>query len=212
MLLKNTIEGLLVLDKQKLVSIRSSEYDFIENNKIIAIHNDPKKTFLKVETISAENIDNLRNDYTYLEKKELIEKLELNLGSLLSYENITNIERKQFPMFNILFGDTLLAGYDLQNIYIDYFVRLLLQDKVYDVMIDKQDRSYFLNNSPVISEYNERTKYFLDKTTKSDFDTTLTMVSSNNDLIEIEGIPKNQSYQIKSITLFDKFHVYVITD
>lgn len=38
------------------------------------------------------------------------------------------------------------------------------------------------------------------------------MVSSNNDLIEIEGIPKNQSYQIKSITLFDKFHVYVITD
>jgi hypothetical protein len=147
-----------------------------------------------------------------LEKKELIEKLELNLGSLLSYENITNIERKQFPMFNILFGDTLLAGYDLQNIYIDYFVRLLLQDKVYDVMIDKQDRSYFLNNSPVISEYNERTKYFLDKTTKSDFDTTLTMVSSNNDLIEIEGIPKNQSYQIKSITLFDKFHVYVITD
>ena len=131
---------------------------------------------------------------------------------MLSYENITNIERKQFPMFNILFGDTLLAGYDLQNIYIDYFVRLLLQDKVYDVMIDKQDRSYFLNNSPVISEYNERTKYFLDKTTKSDFDTTLTMVSSNNDLIEIEGIPKNQSYQIKSITLFDKFHVYVITD
>lgn len=211
MLLKNTKEGLLVLDKQKLVSIRSSEYDFIENNKIIAIHNDPKKTFLKVETISAENIDNLRNDYTYLEKKELIEKLELNLGSLLSYENITNIERKQFPMFNILFRDTLLTGYDLQNIYIDYFVRLLLQDKVYDVMIDKQDRSYFLNNLPVISEYNERTKYFLDKTTKSDFDTTLTMVSSNNDLIEIEGIPKNQSYQIKSITLFDKFHVYVIT-
>lgn len=204
MLLKNTKEGLLVLDKQKLVSIRSSEYDFIENNKIIAIHNDPKKTFLKVETISAENIDNLRNDYTYLEKKELIEKLELNLGSLLSYENITNIERKQFPMFNILFRDTLLTGYDLQNIYIDYFVRLLLQDKVYDVMIDKQDRSYFLNNLPVISEYNERTKYFLDK--------TLTMVSSNNDLIEIEGIPKNQSYQIKSITLFDKFHVYVITD
>ena len=46
MLLKNTKEGLLVLDKQKLVSIRSSEYDFIENNKIIAIHNDPKKTFL----------------------------------------------------------------------------------------------------------------------------------------------------------------------
>ena len=87
-----------------------------------------------------------------------------------------------------------------------------MQDKVYDVMIDKQDRSYFLNNLPVISEYNERTKYFLDKTTKSDFDTTLTMVSSNNDLIEIEGIPKNQSYQIKSITLFDKFHVYVITD
>lgn len=212
MLLKNTKEGLLVLDKQKLVSIRSSEYDFIENNKIIAIHNDPKKTFLKVETISAENIDNLRNDYTYLEKKELIEKLELNLGSLLSYENITNIERKQFPMFNILFRDTLLTGYDLQNIYIDYFVRLLLQDKVYDVMIDKQDRSYFLNNLPVISEYNERTKYFLDKTTKSDFDTTLTMVSSNNDLIEIEGIPKNQSYQIKSITLFDKFHVCVITD
>ena len=142
MLLKNTKEGLLVLDKQKLVSIRSSEYDFIENNKIIAIHNDPKKTFLKVETISAENIDNLRNDYTYLEKKELIEKLELNLGSLLSYENITNIERKQFPMFNILFGDTLLAGYDLQNIYIDYFVRLLLQDKVYDVMIDKQDHTF----------------------------------------------------------------------
>ena len=212
MLLKNTKEGLLVIKKKKLVSIRSSEYDFIENNKIIAIHNDPKKTFLKVETISAENIDNLRNDYTYLEKKELIEKLELNLGSLLSYENITNIERKQFPMFNILFRDTLLTGYDLQNIYIDYFVRLLLQDKVYDVMIDKQDRSYFLNNLPVISEYNERTKYFLDKTTKSDFDTTLTMVSSNNDLIEIEGIPKNQSYQIKSITLFDKFHVYVITD
>ena len=73
MLLKNTKEGLLVLDKQKLVSIRSSEYDFIENNKIIAIHSDPKKTFLKVETISAENINNLRNDYTYLEKKELIE-------------------------------------------------------------------------------------------------------------------------------------------
>ena len=51
MLLKNTKEGLLVLDKQKLVSIRSSEYDFIENNKIIAIHNDPKKTFLKILTL-----------------------------------------------------------------------------------------------------------------------------------------------------------------
>lgn len=214
MLVKKINESLVVLDKQKLLSIKNKKYECLKNNKICYIKNKKNKKIYSFETVANQEI--MKNPiylYSFLEKKDLIEKLELNLGSLLHHNDVLHIERTQFPMFNLLFEDILLASYDLQKIYINYFIRLLLKERIFDIIIDKEDYDRYdkCDKSEQVT-FNQKTRFFGGIKEKEDFLEILDIVSKTNEKVNIEGVMHSNSYFIKKITLFNQYKLYIVTE
>ncbi|AWN18391.1 hypothetical protein [Streptococcus sobrinus] len=216
MLIRRDNNKLLLLDKAKLLSVKANDFsEHIVDNKIIKIADNKKKNYVEFESFYWD--DNFReNSYSFSEKQDLIKKLEINMGSLLTYEDILDSNNSQYPLFNLKFNDTLLIGHSLQNIYIDYFIRLLVGE-VLEVIIDKSDfelykKALLANNyEPPETNYGSRSKKFNNLVEKQDFDIILSRNCQRAGEFKIEGIIKGKM-KIEKITLFNQFEFLVIRD
>ena len=156
----------MILDGAKLVTVNNvNNIESLPNKKIVAIKGNNSKKYVNVKKFSWSN--NFHKSYSFLEKKVLIEKLELNFGSLLSLNNITDMSTDQYPLFNINYKNIVLMDKNLQNIYIKYFLRLILPYEMLDIIVDEKDfdkYKKFLNtdntDNCIIFRHKNRTKIF----------------------------------------------------
>ena len=138
MLMQKKDNRLMILDGAKLVTVNNvNNIESLPNKKIVAIKGNNSKKYVNVKKFSWSN--NFHKSYSFLEKKVLIEKLELNFGSLLSLNNITDMSTDQYPLFNINYKNIVLMDKNLQNIYIKYFLRLILPYEMLDIIVDEKD-------------------------------------------------------------------------
>lgn len=225
MLVKKESNNILMLENQKLISIKNSNLLLGVDNKQVLYKKSKQKKFYKVYDYN--KLDLNEHSYTFLQKKKLIEKFEVNFGSLLMHEDITEMNIKQVPMFNIVMrgNKNLLASYDLQNIYINYFIRTTSSLKIADIAVDSvqalegykllskmninHDGLYEFNNKFFVVQQG-KAKCFLSKSEAIDFIQVLQRFNYSN--VNFEGVELGKSVSIKEIRLFDQYTVFCVTE
>lgn len=240
MLIKYKKNKIFILESQKLLTINDTnrKYSTLKNDQVIFKKNIPKKVWEVKQNFSFYDEEQAPtvNDMDFLTKKEFIEKLEINFGSLLSYEKILESDEKQIPLFNIVTSNNdLIMSDDLQNIYIKYFVKLLLKNlSITDILIDAKDYSaYFgvksenLNfqatecrliqteNRKYYARLNSSIKLFNNKEEGVNIIQCFKRASKGNISVRnlnMEGITMYSENQIHLVTFFKKFTIGVIKE
>ena len=193
MLMQKKDNRLMILDGAKLVTVNNvNNIESLPNKKIVAIKGNNSKKYVNVKKFSWSN--NFHKSYSFLEKKVLIEKLELNFGSLLSLNNITDMSTDQYPLFNINYKNIVLMDKNLQNIYIKYFLRLILPYEMLDIIVDEKDFDKY--------------KKFLNTEEKEEYIEQFKKIKDHKD-IEIEGITSKE-LKIEEVILFDQYSCLII--
>lgn len=214
MLMQKKDNRLMILDGAKLVTVNNvNNLERLPNKKIVAIKGNNSKKYVNVKKFSWTN--NFHKSYSFLKKKVLIEKLELNFGSLLSLNNITDISTDQYPLFNINYKNIVLMDKNLQNIYIKYFLRLILPYEMLDIIVDEKDfdkYKKFLNtdntDNCIIFRHKNRTKIFDNPEEKEEYIEQFKKIKDHKD-IEIEGITSKE-LKIEEVILFDQYSCLII--
>ncbi|OHY30682.1 hypothetical protein BI362_05415 [Streptococcus parauberis] len=213
MLMKKKDNKLMILDRAKLITVNKiNNIESLPNNKIVEIRNSNKK-YINVRKFSWTN--KFHKSYSFFEKKSLIEKLELNFGSLLSLNNVTNIITDQYPLFNINYKNIVLMDKNLQNIYIKYFLRYILPYEVSDIIVDEEDyHNYkqFLNkdntDNCIAFKYKNRIKIFDELEKKEEYIKQFKQIKGHHDL-EIEGITSKE-IKLEEVVLFNQYSCLII--
>lgn len=236
MLVKSRKEKVMILDHQKSICVKKNKIMLdLPEDKIVQIDEIKKDFIHDCKHLRLDDEKLLKQkDYPFLKKKELIEKIEINFGSILTHEDILNNSIEQFPLFNLKTSRNLvIADQDLQNIYIKYFIRLMYPtENIEDVLISSSDyERYFLLEVPEriytesedlsIIEYKEKffTKfngYIRPFVSKKDCEMFIQCVKniSNVDPLSgkicIEGISNPNNLEVTMISIFDTFNFGII--
>ncbi|WP_299322367.1 FAD:protein FMN transferase, partial [uncultured Gemella sp.] len=149
-------------------------------------------------------------------------KFDVSVAPLVNLWNISTDNPKVpsekeinevLPFIN--YKNIVLMDKNLQNIYIKYFLRLILPYEMLDIIVDEKDfdkYKKFLNtdntDNCIIFRHKNRTKIFDNPEEKEEYIEQFKKIKDHKD-IEIEGITSKE-LKIEEVILFDQYSCLII--